>query len=79
MKQALDGVTIADFTQMMQGPWATMKLADMGAEVLKIERVGGEWERGLRAGGELLDGESPFFLAMNRKYVFTPIKRLLSS
>ncbi|WP_157972568.1 CaiB/BaiF CoA-transferase family protein [Saliphagus sp. LR7] len=66
MKQALDGITIADFTQMMQGPWATQKLADMGADVIKIERIGGEWERKLPAGGELYDGVSPFFLAMNR-------------
>lgn len=66
MKQALDDVTIADFTQMMQGPWATQKLADMGADVIKIERIGGEWERFLEAGGELYHGWSPFFLAMNR-------------
>lgn len=67
MSKALEGVRIADFTQMMQGPWATQKLADMGADVVKIERVGGEWERGLGAGGELLgDVVSPFFLAMNR-------------
>ena len=66
MKQALDGVVIADFTQMMQGPWATQKLADMGADVIKIERIGGEWERFLEAGGELYRGWSPFFLAMNR-------------
>ncbi|WP_436926148.1 CaiB/BaiF CoA transferase family protein [Halosimplex amylolyticum] len=66
MDQALEDVTIADFTQMMQGPWATQKLADMGADVIKIERIGGEWERTLHAGGELLDGVSPFFLAMNR-------------
>lgn len=66
MRQALDDITIADFTQMMQGPWATQKLADMGADVIKIERIGGEWERELRAGGELQNGVSPFFLAMNR-------------
>jgi len=66
MSEALDGITIADFTQMMQGPWATQKLADMGADVIKIERPGGEWERMLEAGGELHEGVSPFFLAMNR-------------
>ncbi|MFH5801422.1 CaiB/BaiF CoA transferase family protein [Haladaptatus sp. CMAA 1911] len=66
MKQALDGIIIADFTQMMQGPWATQKLADMGADVIKIERIGGEWERFLEAGGELYRGWSPYFLAMNR-------------
>lgn len=66
MSRALEGVKIADFTQMMQGPWATQKLADMGADVVKIERLGGEWERTLPAGGEFLGGMSPYFLAMNR-------------
>jgi crotonobetainyl-CoA:carnitine CoA-transferase CaiB-like acyl-CoA transferase len=64
---ALDGVRVLDFTQMMMGPWATQFLGDLGADVIKIERPGtGEWERGLRAMGKLLDGDSPFFLAMNR-------------
>jgi crotonobetainyl-CoA:carnitine CoA-transferase CaiB-like acyl-CoA transferase len=64
---ALEGVRVLDFSQMMLGPWATQFLGDMGAEVIKIERPGsGEWERGLRAMGELVDGQSPFFLAMNR-------------
>ena len=64
---ALEGVRVLDFTQMMMGPWATQFLGDMGAEVIKIERPAvGEWERGLRAMGDLLDGQSPFFLAMNR-------------
>lgn len=66
MNEALEGVRIADFTQMMQGPWATQKLAEMGADVIKIERIGGEWERTLDAFGELSKDVSPFFLAMNR-------------
>lgn len=67
MKMALEGVRVIDFTQMMLGPWGTQFLGDMGADVIKIERPKvGEWERGLRAMGELLEGDSPFFLAMNR-------------
>src|SRR4051812_11949942 len=67
MTAALDGVRVLDFTQMMMGPWATQFLGDLGADVIKVERPEtGEWERGLRAMGKLLDGDSPFFLAMNR-------------
>ncbi|MFZ4453071.1 CaiB/BaiF CoA transferase family protein [Salibacterium aidingense] len=63
----LEGVKIIDFTQMMAGPWSTQILADLGAEVIKIERPDtGEWERGLASMGEFLEGDSPFFLAMNR-------------
>ena len=50
MQQALQGVKIVDFTQMMLGPWATQFLGDMGADVIKVERPKfGEWERGLAA------------------------------
>ncbi len=67
MQHALEGIRIVDFTQMMLGPWATQFLGDMGADVIKIERPKtGEWERGLAAMGQLLGGDSPFFLAMNR-------------
>lgn len=67
MKMALEGVRVLDFSQMMMGPWGTQFLGDMGAEIIKVERPQvGEWERGLPAMGELLAGESIFFLAMNR-------------
>jgi crotonobetainyl-CoA:carnitine CoA-transferase CaiB-like acyl-CoA transferase len=66
-RMALEGIRVLDFTQMMMGPWATQFLADMGAEIIKVERpVVGEWERGLPAAGRLLGGQSAFFLAMNR-------------
>lgn len=66
MPKALDGVTIADFSQMMQGPWGTMTLADMGADVIKIEPIGGEYERDISVAGEMYEGKSVYYLAMNR-------------
>lgn len=66
MPDALEGITIADFSQMMQGPWGTMALADGGADVIKIEPIGGEYERHLEVGGEMYEGKSPYYLAMNR-------------
>jgi crotonobetainyl-CoA:carnitine CoA-transferase CaiB-like acyl-CoA transferase len=66
MSKALSDVTIADFSQMMQGPWATQKLGDMGADVIKIEPKEGDWQRKQAVAGEFYDGESPWFLAFNR-------------
>jgi crotonobetainyl-CoA:carnitine CoA-transferase CaiB-like acyl-CoA transferase len=66
MPGALEGVRILDFTQMMLGPYATQLLADLGADVIKVERPDGEWERGLAMMGGLVAGDSAAFLAMNR-------------
>ena len=64
--QALDSIRILDFTQMMLGPFATQLLADLGADVIKVEKPDGEWERGLELQGGLVQGQSAAFLAMNR-------------
>ena len=42
MAKPLEGVLVADFTTLLPGPLATMMLAEAGAEVVKIERPGGE-------------------------------------
>lgn len=66
MSRPLEGITVADFSQMQQGGWATMKLGDMGADVIKIEPPHGDLVRNYAAHGELLEGESTAYLAMNR-------------
>lgn len=63
---ALDGVRIADFSRVLAAPYATMLLADLGAEVVKVERPDGGDET--RAWGPpwSADGESTYFLSVNR-------------
>ena len=56
-KGMLDGVRILDFGHVYFGPYATMILADMGAEVLKIEPPWGEINR---IGTNLFGGMSSF-------------------
>ena len=64
MTKPLEDIRILDFTRYQQGPYATMMLADMGAEVLKIEAPrGGDYGRRLLTGP---DGFSGFFEALNR-------------
>ena len=65
MPEALDGVRILDCSQILAGPFCSMLLADMGADVIKIEKPnGGDDTR--RMGPPFIDTESAAFLAMNR-------------
>ncbi len=68
MSGILDGIRILDFTQMKAGPMGTQLLADLGADVIKVERAGtGDWERHLPICGQFsVTGDSAFFLALNR-------------
>ncbi|MGP3533982.1 CaiB/BaiF CoA transferase family protein [Microbacterium sp. RD1] len=59
----LAGVRVLDFTRFMQGPYATRIFADLGAEVIKVERPGGEWDRRLRVSPS---GFAGFFHGLNR-------------
>ena len=62
MDGILTGVRIADFTEYIAGPYCTMVLADLGADVLKIEPPGGDRMRYSAP----LEGEGRGFLQVNR-------------
>ena len=56
----LQGVRVVDLTRILSGPFCTLLLADMGAEVIKVEPPGGD---PLRAQGAIVEGLSWYFAA----------------
>jgi crotonobetainyl-CoA:carnitine CoA-transferase CaiB-like acyl-CoA transferase len=62
----LDGVKVLDFSRVLAGPFATMMLGDLGAEVIKVERPDGGDET--RSWGPPFDasGQATYFLSVNR-------------
>ncbi len=63
--RALEGVRVLDLTTSIAGPYATMLLGDLGADVVKVERKG-EGDDARAWGPPFLDGESLWFLSVNR-------------
>ena len=59
----LAGITVVEFTNLIAGPYCGMLLADLGANVIKVEPLSGDLSRGL---GPFVDGRSIYFPAMNR-------------
>ncbi len=64
MQAPLEGIKVLDISRVLAGPFCCMLLGDMGADVVKVERVG----RGddVRAVGDKVGGESLYYLMMNR-------------
>jgi crotonobetainyl-CoA:carnitine CoA-transferase CaiB-like acyl-CoA transferase len=61
----LAGIRVADFSRVLAGPLATMLLADLGADVIKVERPdGGDDTRAW--GPPFLGGDAAYFLSLNR-------------
>jgi crotonobetainyl-CoA:carnitine CoA-transferase CaiB-like acyl-CoA transferase len=65
MSKPLDGLKVLDLTRVLAGPYCTMMLADMGADVVKVERPeSGDDTRGF--GPPFVNGESTYFMSINR-------------
>jgi crotonobetainyl-CoA:carnitine CoA-transferase CaiB-like acyl-CoA transferase len=60
----LDGIRVLDFTHALAGPYCTMLLGDLGADVVKIEPPSGDHSR--QWGPPFIKGESSYFLSINR-------------
>lgn len=66
MPRPLEGVRVLDFTWAQQGPFATALMADMGAEIIKIEGIGGERGRHVFPVDRPSDHPAAYFVAHNR-------------
>jgi formyl-CoA transferase len=60
----LAGIRVLDFSHALAGPYCTMLLGDLGADVVKVEPPAGDQSR--RWGPPFLNGESSYFLSVNR-------------
>jgi crotonobetainyl-CoA:carnitine CoA-transferase CaiB-like acyl-CoA transferase len=66
MTGALDGVVVADFSRVLAGPYATMLLADLGADVVKVERPGAGDDTRHWGPPYAVDGTATYFAGVNR-------------
>lgn len=62
-KLPLSGINIVDLTKVLSGPFATLLLSDLGANVIKVEQPGGDDSRNY---GPFINKKSCYFLSLNR-------------
>jgi crotonobetainyl-CoA:carnitine CoA-transferase CaiB-like acyl-CoA transferase len=62
----LSGIRVLDCSIAMAGPFAAQRLGDLGADVVKVEPVTGEWQRHVAAGGARGNKVNVSFLSLNR-------------
>lgn len=62
----LSGVRVLDCSIAMAGPFAAQRMGDMGADVIKVEPITGEWQRHASAGGARGNQINVSFLSLNR-------------
>jgi crotonobetainyl-CoA:carnitine CoA-transferase CaiB-like acyl-CoA transferase len=60
----LSPLLVVDFSRVLAGPFCTMTLGDLGAEIVKVERPGGDDTRAF--GPPFVDGDSTYYLGINR-------------
>lgn len=67
MKAPLEGLLVIDLSQFLAGPYASLRLQDLGARVIKVERPdGGDLSRRLYLSDTMIGGDSTMFHAINR-------------
>ncbi len=65
-RNILEGYRVLDCSIAMAGPFAAQRLGDLGADVIKVEPVTGEWQRHVSAGGATGNRINVSFLSLNR-------------
>ncbi len=64
MSGPLQGIVVLDLTRVLAGPYCTMMLGDLGAEIIKVEKPGSGDDS--RSFGPFINGESAYFMSVNR-------------